>query len=149
MGLDSVLRGSVASFVANDVQSMLVGGWALAAHGLRRYTGDLDPWITLSAENASNLLSALKDFGFEGLGLEPSDFLHDHRAIQLGFPPLRIDILTSIDRVLSDDAWQWRIVIAIDGLDLPFIGREDLLADKRAADRPQDIADIAPLTEDG
>lgn len=147
MQLDPDFREFVESFVANEVRFLIVGGYAVAAHGLPRYTGDLDTWIWVNPQNAKRVLHSLEVFGFSGLGLTVDDFTKPDSVVQLGYPPYRIDILTSIEGVEFDDAWPRRVIVAIDDLEVPFIGREDLLTNKRAAGRPQDVADVARLTE--
>ncbi len=142
MQLDPDFREFVASFNEHDVRYLVVGGYALAAHGLPRATGDLDAWVWVNDQNAARILTALQAFGFGGLGLEASDFDHPDSVIRLGYPPYRIDILTSIDGVDFEDAWERRLSIDIDGLHLDVIGRDDLLRNKIAADRPQDRADV-------
>ena len=146
MKLDTDFREFVESFVANDVRFLIVGGYAIAAHGLPRYTGDLDAWIWVSPQNAEKVFLSLEAFGFSGLGLTKEDFTRPDSIIQLGYPPYRIDILTSIEGVEFDDAWTRRVIVAVDDLEIPIIGLEDLLTNKRAAGKPQDIADIARLT---
>jgi len=144
--LDPDFRDFVELFVANDVRFLIVGGYAVAAHGLPRYTGDLDAWVWVSSENASRVIRSLESFGFSGLGLTEDDFSQPDRVVQLGYPPYRIDILTSIEGVEFDEAWSRRIVLDLDGILVPFIGRDDLLTNKRVAGRPQDIADVERLT---
>lgn len=146
MQLDPDFRDFVELFVANDVRFLIVGGYALAAHGVPRYTGDLDAWVWISSENAARILRSLEAFGFTGLGLSEDDFSQPDRVVQLGYPPYRIDILTSIEGVEFDEAWSRRITLDLDGVGVPFIGRDDLLANKRVAGRPQDIADVERLT---
>ncbi|MFT3852826.1 MAG: hypothetical protein QM733_08830 [Ilumatobacteraceae bacterium] len=143
--LDPDFSEFVESFVAHDVRFLLVGGYALAAHGLPRATGDFDAWIWLDASNAERVVAALEAFGFGGLGLTAADFDQPDRVVQLGYPPHRIDVLTSIDGVEFEDAWTRRIIVEADGHDLPVISRDDLIANKRAAGRPQDLADVARL----
>lgn len=149
MRLDPDFRDFVELFTANEVRFLVVGGYAVAAHGLPRFTGDLDAWVWVNSENASRIVRSLEAFGFSGLGLTESDFNQPDRVVQLGYPPYRIDILTSIDGVEFDDAWTRRVVLDLDGIDVPFIGRDDLLANKRAAGRPQDVADVERLTREG
>ncbi|HVB19305.1 MAG TPA: DUF6036 family nucleotidyltransferase [Acidimicrobiales bacterium] len=146
MQLDPDFREFVESFIANEVRFLIVGGYAVAAHGLPRYTGDLDAWIWVSPQNAERVLRSIEAFGFSGLGLTTDDFTKQDSVVQLGYPPYRIDILTSIEGVEFDNAWSRRVIVSIDDLAVPFIGREDLLANKRAAGRPQDIADVARLS---
>jgi len=146
MQLDSDFRDFVEHFTANDVRFLIVGGYALAAHGMPRFTGDLDAWVWISAENASKVIRSLEAFGFAGLGLTDEDFNQPDRVVQLGYPPYRIDILTSIEGVEFDGAWERRFVLNLDGIEVPFIGRDDLLTNKRVAGRPQDRADVERMT---
>lgn len=144
--LDPDFRDFVELFVANDVRFLIVGGYAVAAHGQPRYTGGLDAWVWVSSENASRVLRSLESFGFAGLGLAQDYFSQPDRVVQLGYPPYRIDILTSIEGVEFDEAWSRRIVLDLDGVLVPFIGRDDLLTNLRVAGRPQDVADVERLT---
>ena len=146
MILDPDFKEFIELFVANEVRFLIVGGYAVAAHGLPRYTGDLDAWVWVSSENASRVVRSLEAFGFAGLDLSESDFNEPGRVVQLGYPPYRIDILTSIEGVEFDEAWTRRVVLDLDGIPVPFIGRDDLLTNKRVAARPQDIADVERLT---
>jgi hypothetical protein len=148
MDLDRDFNEFVQYFIAHEVRFLVVGGYALAAHGLPRTTGDFDAWIWLSNSNAAHVLAALEEFGFDGLGLTTDDFATPGRVVQLGYPPHRIDILTSIDGVDFDDAWPNRVIVEVNGNELPVIGRDDLVRNKRAAGRPQDVADVARLTGD-
>ena len=147
MQLDSDFSEFVASFAAHDVRYLIVGGYALAAHGLPRATGDLDAWIWTDRENAQNILAALDDFGFGGLGITEVDLTSDDCVIQLGYPPYRIDIITAIDGVEFETAWARRLEVRLDTVTVPFIGLDDLIANKRAAGRPQDIADVIRLEQ--
>ena len=143
--LDRDFSEFIASFNAHEVRYLIVGGYALAAHGLPRATGDLDAWVWVDEENAQRVLAALEDFGFAGLGLTAGDFRQAGRVVQLGYPPYRVDILTSIDGVQFHAAWPRRLVVDVGGVRMPVIGREDLMANKLASDRPQDRADLARL----
>lgn len=111
MQMDPDFREFVESFNDHEVRYLVVGGYALAAHGLPRATGDLDAWVWVDDDNAERILAALAAFGFGGLGLEASDFDHPDSVVQLGYPPYRIDILTSIDGVDFEDAWERRLSI--------------------------------------
>lgn len=132
-------------FVQHDVRYLVVGGWALAAHGHPRYTKDLDLWVWMNPSNASSVLEALADFGFGELGLSVEDFLLPDSVIQLGFPPNRIDLLTSPSGVDFDDCWPDRLEIDIDGVAVPFIGLDGLRQNKAASGRPQDLVDLDNL----
>ncbi|MEY4025867.1 MAG: hypothetical protein RL438_1380 [Actinomycetota bacterium] len=149
MELDKDFNEFVELFLEHNVRFLIVGGYALAAHGLPRATGDLDAWVWVNPENAQNIMRALNAFGFQNLSLTESDFSKEDSIIQLGYPPFRIDILTSIDGVVFDQAWEKKIVVELNGMNVPFIGRDDLITNKKAAGRPQDIADVSRLTSDG
>ncbi len=146
MQLDKDFSEFVSLLNAHSVRFLVVGGYALAAHGLPRYTGDFDTWIWLDPDNARRVLDALEEFGFAGLGITEDDFARRDSIVQLGYPPHRIDLLTSIDGVDFENAWPRRLEVEFANGTIGFIGREDLLANKRAAGRPQDLADIARLT---
>lgn len=117
----------------------------MALHGRPRQTGDLDIWLRATPDNAERLMRALDDFGFGQLGLSADHFVASERVVQLGDPPFRIDLLTSIDGVDFDTAWTTRETVRHDGVDLPFIGLDALKANKRASGRPRDIDDLAQL----
>jgi hypothetical protein len=131
-------------FNAHGVEYLLVGGYALAAHGHPRYTGDIDFWIRRDPANIARVLAALADFGFGSVGLKPEDFSLD-AVIQLGMPPRRIDLLTAIDGVEFEGCYRRREVIKLDGVALPLIGLEDFKANKRASGRHKDLADLEAL----
>lgn len=145
MQLDRDFKEFVALLNAHNVRYLIVGGYAVAAHGLPRYTGDFDTWIWLSKENAQRVLGVLDEFGFGGLAITEEDFSREDSVVQLGYPPHRIDLLTSISGVNFEDAWLRRLDVEIEGEVVGFIGREDLIANKRAVGRPQDLADVARL----
>lgn len=145
MRLDPDFREFVELLLANDVSFMVVGGYAVAAHGHPRYTGGLDIWILIDQANAEKLTQTLRDFGFGALGLGPDDFLTEQQIIQLGREPVRIDLLTGLDGVSFRDCVDRAINVDIDGMSVPFISREDLLRNKRASGRAQDLADVEAL----
>jgi hypothetical protein len=145
MKLEQDFKEFIEWLNAHDVTYLVVGGYAVGAHGLPRATKDLDVWVLAARDNADGLIAALDDFGFGGLGLQAADFVRDDVIVQLGYPPVRIDILTSIDGVQFVDAYPHRVEGSIDGLMICFIGREDLIANKRAAGRRQDLADADRL----
>ena len=129
---------------AHRVEYLVVGGYALAAHGHPRYTGDIDFWISPAPGNVQAVLLALRDFGFGSLGLTAADFQAD-TVVQLGQPPRRIDLLTHIDGVQFDACWPRRESVAVDGVVLPFIGLDDFKANKLASGRLKDLADLEAL----
>jgi hypothetical protein len=130
---------------SSGVRYLIVGGHAVALHGYPRFTGDLDVWIATDAENAVRVEKVLSDFGFGSLKFSARDFVRPGYAIQLGRPPYRIDILTSIDAVTFSRAYRRRRTVRAGTLTIPFIALEDLLKNKRATGRPQDLADVARL----
>ncbi|MBK6469711.1 MAG: hypothetical protein IPF94_02960 [Betaproteobacteria bacterium] len=132
------------SLAAQGVEYLLVGGYALAAHGHPRYTGDIDFWIGPDPTNIERLLRALRQFGFGSLGLTAADFDADS-VVQLGHPPRRIDLLTAIDGVEFGACWSRRVTLGVDGLDLNLIGLDDFVANKRATGRLKDLADLESL----
>ena len=92
------------------------------------------------------IIECLAEFGFGSLNLTTDDFTTLDRVVQLGYPPYRIDIITSISGVEFENAWANRWVIDVDGMQVPFIGRDDLLKNKRATGRPKDLLDVERLT---
>jgi hypothetical protein len=135
------------SLNANGAEYVIVGGVALAHHGFPRYTGDIDVLIHATPENASRVMQALKDFGLGSLSISQDDLSRKDRVIQLGFPPGRIDLLTSIDGVSWDEVRAHCEPGNYAGAATHYISRADLIRNKRASGRPQDIADAARLAE--
>ena len=147
MPLPEDWRAFIESLNSNGVEYLVVGAVALAHHGFPRYTGDLDVLIRNSAENSVKLESALSDFGFAALGLKAADFVDSYRVIQLGVPPYRIDLLTSITGVTFDEAWPSRVEAVMGETRVNFIGREALVHNKMMTGRTKDKADIEALGE--
>lgn len=129
----------------HSVGYLVVGGYAVALHGYPRYTKDMDVWIELSPENADKLIKALKEFGFGSLGLKTEDFLEENQIIQLGYPPNRVDLLTTLKAVKFEDCYKERVEIEIEGVKINFIDLENLKQNKRATGRLQDLADVENL----
>jgi len=146
MKLDKDFREFVELLVANGVRFLVVGGYALAVHGYPRATVDIDAWVWSDPENARRILACLDQFGFGGLDLSIEDFTTPDRVVQLGYPPFRIDIITSVSGVEFDAAWPNRVSVDLDGVRVPFIGRDDLITNKRATGRAKDLADVDYLT---
>ena len=130
---------------AYNVEYMVIGAHALAFHGRPRHTGDLDIWINPSIENAERMLKVIDEFGFASLGLKKEDFQNDNYVTQLGYPPLRIDILNAISGVEFGEAYSNRINTEVDGLQINFINIDDFIANKKASGRKKDLGDIASL----
>ena len=142
---------ALVALVAAGARFMVVGAHALAVHGVPRATQDLDVWIEPTKENADRVWNALARFGapLEALRLTPADFQRPGTVIQIGLPPNRIDVLTEITGV-SDfaAAWEDRVEREANGTMIPFLGRETLLRNKRAAGRLKDLADVEALGEE-
>ncbi|MEL4895269.1 hypothetical protein [Crocosphaera sp. Alani8] len=124
---------------------MVIGGYAVAIHGHPRYTKDIDIWIEMSHENAQKLMIALTQFGFGNVGLSAEDFQTQDQIIQLGYPPNRIDIITTPDGVDFEKYYQSKIEITIDNSIINFIDLENLKCNKKASGRLQDLADLEKL----
>lgn len=133
------------AFTAAEVRFLVVGAYAVALHGHPRATGDLDVWIELTEENASRAYGALGSFGAPLHDLSVADLTRRDTVFRMGIPPVQIDILTSVSGVEFPEAWQTRVVHDLEGTAVPFIGLDALLRNKRAAGRPQDLADAAAL----
>lgn len=142
-------RDLLRALAAEGVRFLVVGAHALAVHGVPRATGDLDIWIRRTEENARRVWRALRAFGvpLEALDLSRDDLLVPDRVVQLGVPPRRIDLLTDLTGVEFSTAWEGRATVAIAGIEVPFIGRDALVENKRATGRPRDRADLESLGE--
>lgn len=146
--MNSDFRELIAEFNAHGVEYLVVGAHALAAHGHVRATKDLDVWIRPSWENAQRAIAALAAFGAPLHDLTTSDLATPGVVFQIGVAPIRIDILTAIDGVLFDGAWAHRVASQFGGLDVFVLSRNDLVRNKRASGRLQDLADVEWLERD-
>jgi hypothetical protein len=136
------------ALLAADVRFMVVGAYAVGIHGRPRATKDLDVWVEPSVENAPKVIRALLDFGAPLMGLTASDIEVPGVGLQIGKEPLRIDILTKVSGPSFAEAWAGRIDAPFgDGVRCPVIGLDALIANKRAAARPQDLADVDALVK--
>jgi len=143
--LNSDFRDILSAFCEEKVEFMLVGAYAVAAHGLPRATGDIDLWIRCTDENARRVWQALNKFGAPLSNLAEIDLTEPGMVIQIGVAPRRIDILTEITGVNFDEAQAGQLLINIEGLTIPVIGLSHLIQNKKAVGRPQDKADVARL----
>ena len=147
MPLPKDFREFIESLNSNRVDYVIVGGFALAFHGLPRFTGDIDVLVRPSAENADRLERALAAFGFASLGIRAAEILQPDQVFQMGVRPHRIDILTSVTGVPLDEIWSGRVAAELDGLPVYFIDRESFIKNKRATGRARDRADLEALGE--
>jgi hypothetical protein len=143
--LDADLRELLALLTERRVDFLVAGGHAVAFHGYPRHTDDLDLLVRPEADNAIRVIDALASFGFGGVGLTVDDFTADDRVIQLGYAPNRVDLLTRLWGVDFAAAWARRVAGRLDDVDVAFLSRIDLIANKRATARPQDLADADAL----
>ena len=133
------------AFNAHNVEYLIVGAHALAAHGHVRATKDLDLWVRPEKANAENVLRALLDFGAPLTDLSVDDLSRKETIFQIGLPPLRIDIITNIDGVEFEEAWPDRLETLFGGVPALVISRHHLIANKKTAARLQDLADVEQL----
>jgi hypothetical protein len=145
--LNPNFRDILSTFNAQGVDYLLVGAYAVAAHGLPRATGDIDLWIRTTPENSRRAWDALALFGAPTDQFSITDLESPDVVIQIGVTPERIDVLTSIDGVDFNAAWRDRVAVNVDGLTIQTLSRQHLITNKRAAGRPQDLADAARLSE--
>ena len=121
---------------------MVVGGFAMAFHGYTRATGDIDLWISCSTENAERVWKALLEFGAPLFDLTLDDLKTPGMVFQMGVVPSRIDVIMEIDGVDFEGAWKEHKIVEIDGMQIPVIGKTQLLVNKKATGRPKDLNDV-------
>ena len=143
--LQTDLREFIRLLNSHNVEYVVVGGHAVAFHGHPRFTGDIDFLIRTTPENVSRVLTVLSVFGFGNLGIVEQDLLERGRVLQLGHPPNRIDVLTSISGVDFDSAWEQRVQTLLDDQPVALLGWDELIRNKRAAGRQKDLADLEKL----
>lgn len=135
----------ISAFIDAEVHFVVVGGYAVAAHGHPRATKHIDIFVDATPENADRVLTGLRAFGAPLFGLTRDDLSEPGKGLMLGAPPRRIDILTKLDGVDFPKVWTSRVTVPVEHLEVPFIDRELLIRNKRASGRPQDLADIDHL----
>ena len=148
MEIQSDFRDLLELFNKNRVKYIIVGGYALAFHGAPRYTGYLDIFVNANKDNAHRILKALDAFGFGSVGLSIQDFIEPNKVIQLGYPPVRIDIVTSISGVSWAEAYQTRVAGKYGDITVYYIGRKQFVINKRSVGRKKDLADLEALSEE-
>jgi len=134
------------SLSENDVEYLLIGGYAVGYHGYVRATADLDVWVPRTKANSERLVRALIDFGFDDPELKPEIFTARDRILRMGIPPLRIEISTTIDGVDFDECYDERVVATWDDVEVSVISLEKLLVNKLASGRIQDLNDLEHLS---
>jgi predicted nucleotidyltransferase len=128
------------------VKFLLVGAYAVAVHGYPRATKDIDFFVWATPENASSLIRALVKFGASLDKISESDFSSEGIVFQIGNSPRRIDIITSASGVDFEQAYKNKQIVFLEGLEVPVISLQDLIVNKRASGRAQDLADVEKLT---
>ncbi len=137
----------LSELIAAGAEFMIVGAFAVAAHGNPRATGDIDIWVRPSRENAQRVMRALRAFGAPLFELSIEDLVDEQTVFQMGAAPVRIDILCGIDGVLFEDAWPRRVSAKLGDTAVPVLSLTDLATNKRAAARPKDLVDLAWIEE--
>ena len=128
-----------------SVEYLVVGGFAVSYHGYPRPTGDIDIWIAVSPENARKMVAVLRAFGFALPDLQPELFLDTTNMVQMGVPPVKIEILNDISGVSFANCYERRVVAPIEGIEIPFISKSDLKLNKAASGRLKALSDLENL----
>jgi predicted nucleotidyltransferase len=146
--MDKDLKELLSALNAQHVKYMVVGGYAVGVHAQPRVTKDLDIFIEMSPSNASAVYAALAAFGAPMTGIAAEDFLEPNSVVRIGVPPVAVDILQHIDGVTFEQAWRSSAEYLVDD-EIParYISAEDLITNKLAAGRPQDLADAAAVRQ--
>ncbi len=134
-------------FRDNNVRYMIIGGYAVGAHGYARATKDIDLWIDPTMQNASKVLSALKEFGYpvEYYNINHDTLIDTSNIIQIGVPPRRIDIMSGPEGIDFETAWGNKCSTYIDNVLVYYIGLKDLIIQKAISGRDRDKLDIKNL----
>ena len=141
-------RDLLELFNKHSIDYIVVGAYALGFHGAPRYTGDLDVFVKPDTVNARKIMQALDEFGFGSVGLTAADFEEEGKVVQLGFPPVRVDIITSITGVTWEQARSGSAEGNFGDVLVRFIGRVEFIANKRALGRWKDLADLEAIGEE-
>ena len=130
---------------SKKVEYLVIGGYAVGYHGYPRATGDMDIWISINEKNALKMVNALKEFGFDIPELKKEMFLQKEKIIRMGVPPMRLEIITTIDGVDFEKCFNNRVIADFKSFKVNFISKGDLLTNKRASGRPKDLVDYSKL----
>ncbi len=147
MNLTSDFSELLRSFNAAKVRYLVVGAYAVAYHSEPRFTQDFDVWVEPTAENAARVWRALEKFGAPLAGVRPADFAREEMVFQMGIAPNRIDVIMGIDGVAFRTAWKNRVSATLGGVPVQVLGKSDLIRNKRASGRPQDLLDLQRLQQ--
>lgn len=134
-------------FNKHKVEYVIVGAYALAFHGCPRYTGDLDLLVKSDPDNAKKIIDTIREFGFESLNLTIEDFSSPGKVVQLGVPPIRINLITSLTALTWEQVESHKAKGEYGSIPVYFIGKTELIINKKSLGRHQDLADIESITE--
>jgi hypothetical protein len=132
---------------SKEVEYLVIGGYAVGYHGYPRATGDLDIWISMTEKNALKMVTVLKEFGFDTPELKKEIFLTKEKIIRMGVPPMRLEIITTIDGVGFVKCFKNRVIADFESFKVNFISKDDLMTNKRASGRPKDLVDYSKLQD--
>jgi len=138
-------RDLLRVFNEERVRYLIVGGYALIKHSEPRYTKDLDLWVSRDEENARRVFQALERYGAPVSAMSPADFMREGYFFTMGLAPNRIDILFDLKGLTFDGAWEHRVCDVVDEIEVCFLSRVDLIINKEAVGRKQDLADVEKL----
>jgi hypothetical protein len=149
MLVNSDFKELLSAFNDHQVKYLVVGGYAVMKYAEPRYTKDIDLWVGADNTNAAAVYAALRAFGAPLEEMTEDDFAHEGYFYQMGVAPVRVDILMSITGLRFEQAWERRVIVDFDGVTVPFISKQDLIASKLATGRPQDLIDAQLLRDAG
>jgi len=147
--LNSDYKDMLQVLLDNDVRFLLVGAYAMGAHGFPRSTGDIDIWVEPSPDNSRRVYRALAQFGAPLGEVDEATFVKVEVVFQIGVAPRRIDIMSAISGVEFEDAYQHRQTVEIEGTPIPILSYDDLVRNKRATGRDKDRLDADRLEKRG
>ncbi len=147
MEIDQDFKEFIQLLNSNNVEYLVVGGYAVTAYGYPRYTDDIDFWVRSEKENAKRIVKTLIDFGFGSIDINEEDILKSNYIIQLGFPPNRIDILTGISGLSFEECWKEKKEFIFEGENINFISLHHLRINKKESGRDKDLLDLKNLPE--
>lgn len=132
-------------FNKNKVKYCIIGSFAVGYHGYPRFTKDIDILVEPAQKNAKKIIKAIGEFGITSPDLTEEDFSQENKIVQLGYDPVRIDILTSIQGFKFKDIWNNKVIGTYGKERVFFIGYNELIRSKKKAKRPQDLVDLEKL----
>lgn len=130
---------------SHNVEYLLIGGYAVSYHGYPRATNDIDIWIAVHPSNAARMVTVLHEFGFNFSEISPDLFLKVPSIVRMGYPPMRIEVTTSISGVAFEQCFAERVIDTLDGVKVNIIGLVQLKQNKQASGRFKDLSDLENL----